>query len=73
MLTDKQLTEIGDKLIKSVSDESALAVSFHKRLNEILSPAKVIRYYQAENQYKVQLLNELQENRQRRGNQGPDL
>jgi len=73
MLTDKQLTEIGDKLIKSVSDESSLAVSFHKRLNEILSPAKVIRYYQAENQYKVQLLNELQENRQRRGNQGPDL
>jgi hypothetical protein len=71
-LSDKQLAEMGDKLIKYISDESTLAVAFHKKVKEILPPAKVIRYYQAENQYKLQLLKELQENRQqRRGN--PEL
>ena len=43
-----------------LSQESALAVTFHKKLKEVLPPAKVIRFYQAENQYKAQLLNELQ-------------
>lgn len=71
-LDDRQLTEMGDKLIKDISDESSLAVAFHKKIKEILPPAKVIKYYQAENQYKIQLLKELQENKQqRRGN--PDL
>jgi hypothetical protein len=63
-LSDSQLREMGDKLIKYISDESSLAVEFHKKIREILPPAKVIRYYQAENQYKIQLLKELQENRQ---------
>ena len=70
VLDDSQLTELGDKLIKDISEESSLAVSFHKKIRELLPPAKVIRYYQAENQYKIQLLRELQENKQqRRGNQ----
>jgi hypothetical protein len=59
-LNDNQLTELGDKLIATIVQESSLAVSFHKKLKEVLPPAKVIRFYQAENQYKAQLLNELQ-------------
>jgi hypothetical protein len=71
-LDDRQLTEMGDKLIKYISDETSLAVGFHKKIKVFLPPEKVIRYYQAENQYKIQLLKELQENRQqRRGN--PEL
>jgi hypothetical protein len=66
-LNDIRLTEMGDKLIKDLSDESALAVGFHRKIREILPPAKVIKYYQAENQYKIQLLKELQENRRQRG------
>lgn len=62
-LSDKELTEIGDNLIATLSRENELAQEFHKRLRELLSPDKVIRYYQAENQWKAQLLNELQENR----------
>jgi hypothetical protein len=73
-LNDNQLEEMGDKLIKYISDESALTVSFHKKVKELLPPAKVIRYYQAENQYKIQLLKELQENKQqRRGNPERDF
>jgi hypothetical protein len=63
-LSDVQLTEMGDKYVDCLVRETNLAVSFHKKLKEILPPAKVIRYYQAENQYKIQLLNELQNVRQ---------
>jgi hypothetical protein len=63
-LSDKQLEEMGDKYVDLLVQESGLAVTFHKKLKTVLSPAKVIIYYQAENQYKVQLLNELQNQRQ---------
>jgi hypothetical protein len=72
ILDDRQLTEMGEKLIKGMSDENSLAVGFHKKIRELLPPSKVLKYYQAENQYKIQLLRELQENKQqRRGN--PEL
>ena len=63
-LNNRQLEEMGDKYVDCIVQESALAVTFHKKLKTVLSPAKVIMYYQAENQYKVQLLNELQNQRQ---------
>ena len=63
-LSDKQLEEMGDKYVDCLVQESNLAVEFHKKLKEVLPPAKVIMYYQAENQYKIQLLNELQTARQ---------
>ncbi len=59
-LSDKQLSEMGDKYVDYLVQESNLSVEFHKKLKDVLSPAKVIRYYQAETQYKIQLLNELQ-------------
>jgi paraquat-inducible protein B len=72
-LSDSQLSEMGDKLAATIVQESALAVTFHNKLKEVLPPAKVIRFYQAENQYKVQLLNELQGRQQQRLNSGGDL
>ncbi len=63
-LSDNQLVEMGDKYVDCLVQESSLAVAFHKKLREVLSPSKVIIYYQAENQYKAQLLNELQSARQ---------
>lgn len=62
-LSDKQLTELGDKLVSTIAEESSLAVTFHQQLKKILTPAKVIKFYQVENQYKIQLLNELQGSR----------
>ena len=67
-LSDDQISQIGDKLIGAIVKESEQAVTLHKKLKEVLPPAKVIRFYQAENQYKVQLLNELQ-NRQQQNKQ----
>jgi hypothetical protein len=59
-LNDRELEEIGDKYVDCIVQESTLAVEFHKKLKEVLPPLKIILYYQAENQYKVQLLKELQ-------------
>jgi hypothetical protein len=63
-LSDKQLEDMGDKYIGCLVQESDLAVAFHKKLKEVLPPVKVILYYQAENQYKIQLLNELRDVKQ---------
>lgn len=59
-LNDRQLEDIGDRYVDCMVQESALAVTFHKKLKTVLPPEKVVMYYQAENQYKAQLLNELQ-------------
>lgn len=72
-LSDSQLTEIGDKLIATIVQESTLASTFHNKLKEVLPPAKVIRFYQAENQYKIQLLKELQNAKQQQGARRRDL
>jgi hypothetical protein len=69
-LSDSQLAGMGDQYVECLVQESELAVAFHKKLKEVLPPAKVIQYYQAENQYKAQLLNELQNFKQQRPRQG---
>jgi hypothetical protein len=67
-MNDNQITELGNKYCEALVKESELAVAFHKKLQEILPPAKVIRVYQAENQYRVLLLNELQQRKPLRNN-----
>ena len=70
-MNDKQISELGDRLIDAVAKESSIAVAFHSKIKSVLPPAKVIRFYQAENQYKVQLLNDLQNARQQQQRVGP--
>lgn len=72
-MTNDQLTGLGDKLASYIEDETSLAIEFHKKLKAVLPPAKIIRYYQAENQYKIQLLKELQAIKQQKGVPGPAL
>jgi hypothetical protein len=63
-MNETQLIELGDKIVATVVKESDLTVELHKKLKTVLPPEKVIRVYQAENQYKAQLLKELQNARQ---------
>jgi len=73
-LNNNQLTEMGDKLADGMVRESSLSADLHRKLKEILPPEKVIRFYQAENLYKTQLLNELQGARQQQKQRlNPDL
>lgn len=69
-LSDEEMIAMGDKIVELEVLEAELSLTFHKHIKAALPPAKVLRFYQAENQYKVQLLNELQERRQERPNPG---
>jgi hypothetical protein len=68
-MSDAELTKSGDRLVALQVEEAALTESLHKKLKEILPPAKVVRVYQAENMFRNQLLNELRENREQRRDQ----
>ena len=72
-MTEGELGTTADKLVKTFSDEADLVVSFNEALKKVLPPAKVIRLYQIENQYKQQLLRELNQRRmgQQAGQAGP--
>jgi hypothetical protein len=59
-MSDRELIETGDRLIGLEVKEAELAMEFHNNIKGILPPVKVLRLYQAENLYRVQLLNELQ-------------
>jgi hypothetical protein len=69
-MSEKELNEAGDKLIELQFREADLAREYHKKFKEILPPLKVIQLYQAENQYRMQLLNELRQRPAQR-NPGP--
>lgn len=67
-MSEKEMIETGDKLISLEVQEAALAQDYHKKFREILSPVKILRLYQAENQYRLQLLNELKNKQPLRNN-----
>jgi hypothetical protein len=68
-MSEKEMIDSGDKLVGLEVREAALAQEFHHKIKTVLSPVKVLRLYQAENQYRLQLLKELQERREVRANQ----
>lgn len=65
-MTNEQLIVLGDKLIELEAAEKELILKLHQTLKGVLPPAKIIRLYQVENQYRQQLLKELQERREQR-------
>lgn len=69
-MTEAEVISTADKLTQSFADEASMVVSFNENLKKVLPPAKVIRLYQVENQYKQQLLRELNQRRQGPAQQG---
>ena len=63
-MSNDELSSTADRLAGSFSDEATMVVSFNSDLKKVLPPAKVIRLYQVESQYKQQLLRELNQRRQ---------
>jgi hypothetical protein len=66
-MSEAELSSTADKLAASFVDEAEMVVSFNKELKKVLPPAKVIKLYQIENQYKQQLLREINQRRQGQG------
>ncbi len=62
-LSDDELKEGADRLIGFRLREAELSGELHERLASILPPLKVVRFYQAENMFRNQLLNELRDGR----------
>ena len=62
-MSEKDMADAGDRLTTLGTKEASLAQDFHDRIKSVLSPEKIMRLYQAENQYRLQLLRELQERR----------
>lgn len=69
-MTDSEVSSTADKLAQSFADEAGLVVSFNESLKKVLPPKKIIKLYQVENQYKQQLLRELNDRRQGAGQPG---
>ncbi len=69
-MSNEELSATADKLADSFVDEADLIVKFNTDVKKILPPAKVIRLFQAENQYKQQLLRELNQRKQEPGAPG---
>jgi hypothetical protein len=67
-MTEKDFIDTGDRLIALQVQEASLAQEYHKKFREILTPQKVIRLYQAENQYRLLLLNEIKDKPANRNN-----
>lgn len=65
-LTDKEIEEITDKYIEYASDEADLLTVYHEEFKKVLPIKKVIRLYQAENQFKEMLLRQIRNNQQRK-------
>jgi Spy/CpxP family protein refolding chaperone len=55
-LPEEESEEIADKYIDLQVRESKLAEEFHKKFKEVISPKKVMRLYEAENAFRMQLL-----------------
>jgi hypothetical protein len=60
-MSEKEMIEAGDKHIALQVQEASLSQEYHKKFRDILSPVKILRLYQAENQYRLLLLNELKD------------
>lgn len=66
-MSESELSSTADKLSRSFSDEATMVVTLNNELKKVLPPAKIIRLYQIDNQYKQQLLRELNQRRQGQG------
>jgi len=63
-MSEAELSSTADKLAQTFADEANLITTFSNDLKKALPPAKIIRLYHIENQYKQQLLRELNQRRQ---------
>lgn len=66
-LSDSEAREIADRYIDLQLQEARLTGEYHKKFMEVLPPGKVMLFYQAENEFRMQLLRRL------RGGRGPGM
>jgi hypothetical protein len=55
-MDEDKAEDIGDRYIELLEKETELTMEFHEKFKKVLPPSKVMRFYQAENEFKMQLL-----------------
>jgi hypothetical protein len=60
-LTDKQKEDISDKFINNRLEQAQLESEYHLKFKQVLPVSKVLKLYEAENQFKSQLIRQLRE------------
>jgi hypothetical protein len=63
-LTDKEIEELTDRYIQSFNRETELLLEYYGKFKAVLPIRKVMRIYQAENQYKNFLLRQIRDQRE---------
>ena len=58
-MTEKEMEELGDKLVNLDLMEAQLRAEYHEKFKGVLPPSKVVRLYYTENRFKNYLLNQL--------------
>jgi len=61
--SEREVKALLDRFIKSVEQESIIHAEYYKKFMVILPPKKIVRMYQAEEQFKQALLREMMRNR----------
>jgi len=68
---EKEAEEIADRYIALQVQETALAEEYHKKFKSVIPPGKVMRLYEAENIFRMQLLRRVRGGGPGRGAGGP--
>ncbi|MDR3367020.1 MAG: hypothetical protein LBO71_08670, partial [Prevotellaceae bacterium] len=58
-IDDKKALQIAQRLVENVQDDANLVREYHGKLEKILSPQKLLKYYVAEESFKMELINVL--------------
>jgi hypothetical protein len=66
-LPERELIDIADRYVELQVKEAGLTSEYHNKLKTILPPEKIMRFYQAENEFRMQLLRRVRAGGQGRG------
>ncbi len=71
-VTDDEAKDIADRYIELRVKEAGLSEKYHEKFMSVLPPGKVMRFYQAENEFRMQLLRRVRGGGPGRGAGRPD-
>ena len=62
-ISDKEIIELTEKMVESHKAEALVREKYNKKFLEVLPPQKVLKLYQAEHQFRMQMLHEFRNRR----------
>lgn len=62
-ITDDHAIELSKKFISSIQKETDIVVEYHGKLLEVLPPQKVLKFYKAENEFRMYMIRKYRDER----------